>query len=222
MSPSELAPFIDHTMIHPWATRDEIIRLCAEAKTHKFHGVCVNSSRVELAYSQLEDTEVKICALIDFPLGGSDSDVKRYATEVAIDQGASEIEFVINIGKLKDGEHQLILREMRDIAEAADERTVKIVLETGLLTLEEVTTACAFALDSGAHFVCTGSGVGAPADATVVRKLKDIVGPKFGVKASGVLKDFSSAQVLIDAGATLVGATNAPLVWEEKQSPPIG
>lgn len=213
LSPSELAGFIDHTMIHPWATREEITRLCEEARKSGFHGVCVNGSRVELAYSQLEDTEIKICALVGFPLGASDSDVKRYATEVAIDHGANEIEFVINIGKLKDGENQYVLREMRDIAEAADERTVKIILETGLLTLEEVNTACAMALDSGAHFVCTGSGLGAPADAAVVRKLKEIVGSKFGVKASGVLKDFSSAQVLIDAGATLIGTLNAAPLW---------
>src|SRR2546421_13113661 len=122
----ELAKLIDHTLVHPWARREEIIRLCDEAVEHHFHGVCVNGSGLELAFSRLGDTDIKVTALVGFPLGASDADVKRYEAEAAVDDGASELEYVMNIGKLKDGDTQFVLREMRDIAEAAEERPVKV------------------------------------------------------------------------------------------------
>jgi deoxyribose-phosphate aldolase len=159
---------------------------------------------VELACTLLEDSEVKVTGLVGFPLGAADADAKRYETEVAVDHGAQEIETVLNIGRLKDGDHRYVLRELRDIAEAADERPVKVILETGLLTTEERNLACRLVLDSGAHCVCTGTGLRAAATVEEVGSLRAMVGDKFGVKATG-LSDVQTAMAWIEAGATRLG-----------------
>src|SRR5450759_2957187 len=149
LSPAELARRIERMIFHPDATRRDIELLCAEARAQGSHCVCVNGSHVELACALLEESEVKVTGLVAFPLGAADTDVKRYETEVAIDHGAQEIEMVLNIGRLKDGDDRYVLRELRDVAEAADERQVKVILETGLLPPDEVRRACELALDSG-------------------------------------------------------------------------
>ncbi len=212
LSRVELARCIDHTLVGPQATRSDLSRLCAEARAHGFHGVCVHGSRVELAYALLEDTEVKVIGLVGFPFGASDADVKRYETEVAVDQGAHEIEMVLNIGRLKDGDAAYVLRELRDIAEAADERPVNVILETSLLTPEERNLACELALDSGVQFVCTGTGLSAAATVADVRSLRTVVGEKFGIKAAGWITDAKTAMSLIEAGARRVGATDGVAV----------
>ena len=204
LSPAELVRRIEHTLVRPEATRRDIEQLCAEARARSFHSVCVCSSRVELARTLLEDSEVKVTGLIGFPLGAADADSKRYETEVAIDHGAQEIETVLNIGRLKDSDHRYVLRELRDIAEAADERPVKVILETGLLTPEERNLACQLVLDSGAHCVCTGTGLKSTATVQDVRDLRAAVSEKFGVKAAG-LSDLETALALIEAGATRLG-----------------
>ena len=203
LSPAELARRLDLTLARPEATRRDLEALCAAARGGDFHSVCVSSSRVELARTLLESSEVKVTALVGFPIGTEDADAKRYETEVAVDQGAQEIETVLNIGRLKDGDRGYVLREWRDIAEAADERPVKVILETGLLTPAERTLACELALDSGVHCVCTG--IRAPATVEDVRDLRAAVGDKFGVKAAG-LSDLHTALALIEAGATRLGA----------------
>src|SRR4051794_13008509 len=205
----ELARYLDHTLLRADATRQEITRFCAEAREHGFHGVCVNGSRVELAYSLLEDTDFKITGLVGFPLGAADADVKRYETEVAVDHGAHEIEMVMNIGRLKDGDHAFVLRELRDVAEAADERPVKVILEVALLTPEETRLACELALDSGVHFVCTGTALTAVAATTEVQMLRKATDQKFGVKATGAIEDVPTALTLIEAGATRLGTTDS-------------
>jgi deoxyribose-phosphate aldolase len=204
LSPAELARRIERTLVRPDATRQDLEQLCAEARTHVFHGVCVNGSRVELASTLLEGSEVKVTGMVGFPLGAADADAKRYETEVAIDHGAQEIEMVLNIGRLKDGDDRYVLRELRDIAEAADERRVKVILETALLSPEEVRLACALALDSGVHCVCTGTGLRSAATVQEVRSLRAAVGEKFGVKAAGV-NGLHTALALIDAGASRLG-----------------
>jgi deoxyribose-phosphate aldolase len=214
---AELAAQIDHALVQPAASRLDVTRLCAEARQHAFHGVCVHSSRVELAYSLLEDTDFKVTCFVGFPFGAVDSDVKRYETEVAVDQGATEIEMVLNIGRLKDGDRAYVLRELRDIAEAAEERPVKVVLETALLSKEEAALACELVLDSGAHFVCTGTGLGAPPTVAEVRILRTLVGEKFGVKASGGIQDTEAALALISAGANRLGAFNGVALLPEVQ-----
>ena len=214
LSPAELAGRIERMLVRPDAMRRDIEQFCAEARAEGSHCVCVIGSHVELACALLEDSEVKVTGLIAFPLGAADIDAKRYETEVAIDHGAREIEMMLNIGRLKDGDHRYVLRELRDIAEAADERPVKVILETGLLTPEEVRRACELALDSGVHCVCTGTGLRSAATVEDVRSLRAAVGEKFGVKAAG-LSDAQKAMELVEAGASRIGTAEGVKVLSD-------
>lgn len=208
LSAKDLARCIEHTLFAPDAGRPDIERLCAEAREHDFHAVCVNSSRVELARSLLEETGARVVALVGFPLGAGDTDAKRYETEIAIDHGAHEIDFVLNLGRLKDGDQNYTLREMRDVVEAADERPVKVILETHLLSREEKILACRLALDSGAEFVSTATDFHSlPVKIEDVKLLRETVGETFGVKAAGLIADTAMALALLDAGATRIGTS---------------
>ncbi len=208
LSAAELARFIDHTLLKPDATAKDIEKLCTEAREFNFYSVCVNGSRVVQARYLLEDTEVKVCCVIGFPLGAVAADVKRFETEAAIDDGAHEVDVVLNIGKLKEGDDNYVLRELRDVVEAADEHPVKVILETCLLTREEKIRACHLVLDSGAEFVKTSTGFGG-AGATIedVNLLRDVVGPRFGVKAAGGIRDTQTALAMIAAGANRLGTS---------------
>jgi deoxyribose-phosphate aldolase len=205
---SSLAARIEHTLLRPEARRADVERLCAEAIEAQVHGVCVNGSRVGLAYSILEGTDLKVVAVAGFPLGAMASDVKRYEVEAAVDEGAHEIDVVLNIGLLKEGNFPAVLRELRDLVEAADERPVKVIIETALLTRDEKVVACELVVESEARFVKTSTGCG-PSGATVedVRLLRATVGPKFGIKAAGGIRDLSLALALIEAGADRLGAS---------------
>jgi deoxyribose-phosphate aldolase len=204
-----LATRIERALFAPDATRGDIEKLCAEAREHAWFAVCVNGSRVELARTLLEESEVRVVALVGFPTGAGDTDAKRYETEIAVDQGAQEIEAVINIGRLKEGDRRFVLREMRDIVEAADERPVKLVLETHLLAREKLILAVELALDSGAQFVATSTDWRVP-DVKVqdVVLLREKAGAEFGIKAVGNIRDVQTAQELINAGATRIGTTS--------------
>jgi deoxyribose-phosphate aldolase len=203
-----LASYIDHTLLKPEATAKEVEQLCAEARQHGFHSVCVNSSRVVQACSLLADTRVIVASVIGFPLGGMDGDAKRYETELAIDLGAEEIDVVLNVGKLKDGDDRYVLRELRDVVEAASERSVKVILETCLLTREEVVRACHLAVDAGARFVKTSTGFNrAGASVEDVKLMREAVGADFGVKASGGIRDRATAEAMIAAGANRLGTS---------------
>jgi deoxyribose-phosphate aldolase len=210
LTPQELARYIDHTLLKADALAKDIEKLCAEAMEHKFAAVCVNGSRVELARHFLEGSDVKVATVVGFPLGATDSDTKRFETEAALDNGAQEIDVVLNVGRLKDGDDKYVLREIRDVVEAADERTVKVIIETCLLTREEKIRACSLILDSGAHFVKTSTGT-STGGATVddVKLLRETVGPKFGVKASGGIRDTATALAMIEAGATRLGTSSS-------------
>ncbi len=207
--PGGLACYIDHTLLKADATAKDIERLCAEARKYQFHAVCVNGSRVELARHLLDATEVKVATVVGFPLGAMEADAKRYETEAAIDAGAQEIDVVLNIGWLKEGDHHAVLRELRDVVEAADERTVKVILETCLLTHEEKVRAAQLVVESGAQFVKTSTGFGA-GGATVadVQLLREVVGPDFGVKAAGGIRERVTALALLEAGATRLGTSH--------------
>jgi deoxyribose-phosphate aldolase len=209
-----LARQIDLTLFRPEATRADLEQLCAEARAHNFYGVCVNSSRVELARSFLEETPLKVTALVGFPLGAGDTDAKRYETEVAIDLGAQEIETVINLGRLKDGEHRYVLRELHDLVEAADERPVKLVLESALLTDAELASACEMAVDAGVSFVSTSSGLRPLEAVNEVQRLRKLVGDKLAIKASGIILVAAGAQALIEAGASRLGLPNGVTLVE--------
>ncbi|HTD86848.1 MAG TPA: deoxyribose-phosphate aldolase [Candidatus Binatia bacterium] len=206
---TDLARYIDHTLLKPDARAEDIRKLCTEAKQHRFFAVCVNGSWLDLALHCLEGTGVKVASVVGFPLGAMETDVKRFETEAAIDSGAHEIDVVINIGRLKDGDDKYVLRELRDIVEAADERPVKVILETCLLTDEEKVRGCLLVVEAGAHFVKTSTGF-SKAGATIedVKLLRREVGPDFGVKASGGIHDSMTALAMIEAGATRLGTSN--------------
>ncbi len=208
LSQDLLAKFIDHTLLKPEASKSDVEKLCREALQHRFYSVCVNGSRVIQARSLVEDSGVKVAAVIGFPLGAMDADAKRYETEIAIDMGAEEIDLVLNIGRLKEGDSKYVLRELRDVVEAADERPVKVIIETCLLTREEKILACHLVVESGAHFIKTSTGF-STGGATIddVKLLREHVGPKFGVKASGGIRDTAAALAMIEAGATRLGTS---------------
>ena len=208
LSPKEFARYIDHTLLKPEASARDLEKLCGEAREHGFYSVCVHGSRIAQAYHLLEDTGVKLAGVVGFPLGAMEADVKRYEAEAALDAGAQEIDLVLNIGRLKDGDDAYVLRELRDVVEAAEERTVKVILETCLLSREEKIRACHLVLESGAHFVKTSTGFGS-GGATIedVRLMREAVGPKFGVKASGGIRDLPAALAMIEAGATRLGSS---------------
>jgi len=208
LTPAQLAAYIDHTLLKADATVKDIEKLCAEARENRFYSVCVNGSRVGQARHFLEGTGIKVACVVGFPLGAMSGDVKRFETEAAIDDGAHEIDVVLNIGRLKDGDDKCVFRELCDVVEAADERTVKIILETCLLTRDEKIRACKLVVESGAHFVKTSTGFGT-GGATVadVKLMRETVGPKFGVKASGGIRDAKTALAMIEAGATRLGTS---------------
>lgn len=209
----ELARYIDHTNLRPDATAQDIRELCAEAKQFSFHSVCVHGDRVELAASLLEDTDINIGSVVGFPLGVTESDVKRFETEAVIDRGAEEIDMVINVGRLRDGNDEFVLRELRDVVEAAEERPVKVILETCLLTREEIVRACHLVLDSGARFVKTSTGFGrSGATLEDVRLMRETVGPEFGVKAAGGIRETEVALAMVTAGANRLGTSAGPAI----------
>ena len=205
----QLAAFIDHTLLKPDASLAQIESICAEAREHNFFSVCVNGSWVEAARHFLDGSDVKVASVVGFPLGAMSCDVKRFETEVAIDDGAHEIDMVLNIARLKAGDDKYVFREICDVVEAADERTVKVILETCLLNDEEKIRACKLVVESGAHFVKTSTGF-SPAGATIadVKLMRETVGAKFGVKASGGVRDAQTALAMIAAGATRIGTSN--------------
>lgn len=203
-----LADYIDHTCLRPDAAAKDIERLCAEAREHRLYAVCVNGSRVELARHCLEDTVVKVATVVGFPLGAMDADAKRFETEAAIDAGAQEIDMVLNVGRLKDGDDRFVFRELRDVVEAADGLPVKVIIEACLLTRDEKLRACSLILESGARFVKTSTGFAA-GGATIedVKLLRGAVGAKFGVKAAGGIRDAATARAMIEAGANRIGTS---------------
>jgi len=205
---NDLARRIDHTLLKPEVLLQNIKTLCGEARRCDFHAVCVNGSWVTEARHFLAGSKVQVATVVGFPLGATDSDTKRFETEAAVDNGAQEIDVVLNIGRLKGGDDEYVLRELRDVVEAADERPVKVVLETCLLTREEKIRACRLVLDSGARFVKTSTGF-SHAGATIedVKLLREIVGEKFGVKAAGGIRDALTALALIEAGADRLGTS---------------
>jgi len=207
-TPAALARFIDHTLVRPDATVRDFEKLCAEAREHNFYSVSVNGSWIVEARHFLEGSDVKVGCSVGFPLGAMPADVKRFETEAAIDDGAHEIDVVLNVGRLKGGDDKFVLRELCDVVEAADERPVKVILETCLLTHEEKIRACKLVVESGARFIKTSTGL-STVGATVedVKLLRETVGPKFGVKAAGGIRNTQTALAMIAAGANRLGTS---------------
>ena len=204
----ELVHWIDHTLLKPDAVKDEITQICEEAKEYKFASVCINPTWVSLAQKILRGTLVKVCTVIGFPLGATFPETKAAEARTAVSLGADEVDMVINIGALKSGDYTLVERDIRGVVRAAGRRTVKVILETCLLTDDEKEKACLIAKDAGAHFVKTSTGFSS-SGATVkdVALMRKAVGMTMGVKASGGVRTYEDACKMVEAGATRIGAS---------------
>lgn len=206
----EIARLIDHTLLKPDATPDEIAQLCFEARKYGFASVCVNPTHVRLSAQLLEGSGVKVCTVIGFPLGATPPEVKAFEALDAIENGATEIDMVANIGALKAGDLTLVAQDIRGVVNACHERgvLVKVILETSLLSDEEKVAGSLLAKEAGADYVKTSTGFG-PGGATVedVALMRRAVGPKMGVKAAGGIRSYAEAEELVEAGATRIGAS---------------
>lgn len=214
----ELNRYIDHTLLKPEASQDQIQALCLEAKEHNFRSVCVNPSNVALAYSILEGTEVDVCTVVGFPLGSTTTETKVFETKDAIAKGAREIDMVINVGALKEGRTEYVENEIRALKEACGSLILKVIIETALLTEEEIVTASKLVVAAGADFVKTSTGF-STAGATVehVRLMKQTVGDKAEVKAAGGVRNAQDFHNMIEAGATRIGTSaGVQLIQGEK------
>src|SRR5512143_1528899 len=205
-----LARMIDHTLLKPDATQQEIAQLCFEARKYGFASVCVNPTWVSLCAQLLQGSQVKVCTVIGFPLGATSSETKAFETETAIRQGATEIDMVINIGALKARDLETVAKDIRGVVNVAHPRgsIVKVIIETVLLTDEEKTIASLISKEAGADFVKTSTGfAGGGATVHDVELMRKTVGPQMGVKASGGVRTFEDAASMIRAGATRIGAS---------------
>lgn len=205
---ADIAARIDHTLLKPTATSDEVRELCREAREHQFASVCINPAFVALAAELLRGSPVKVCTVVGFPLGATTSFTKEAETREAVANGADEIDMVINIGALKNGEDHLVEEDMRAVVRAASGRVTKAIFETALLSDDEVIRACRMAKRAGLDYVKTSTGFG-PGGATVhhVSLMRQTVGRSMGVKASGGVRDLEGAREMIKAGATRIGAS---------------
>ncbi len=206
----EIAKMIDHTLLKAEATKDQIEQLCAEAKEYQFASVCVNPTWVAYASELLKGTGVDVCTVIGFPLGANTPETKAFETTNAIENGATEVDMVINIGALKDGDDSLVERDIQAVVNAAKGKALtKVIIETSLLTEEEKVRACKLAVSAGTDFVKTSTGF-STGGATVddIALMRKTVGPTIGVKASGGVRSAEDAKNMIDAGATRIGASS--------------
>lgn len=211
---------IDHTLLKADATKDQVLELCKEAKQYNFASVCLNPTWVKTAAEELKGTSVKTCTVIGFPLGATTSEVKAFETTNAIENGAEEIDMVINIGALKSGDTKYVQQDIEAVVHAAaDKAIVKVIIETCLLTDEEKRTACELAVLAKADFVKTSTGFstgGATADD--VKLMRSTVGPSMGVKASGGVRSLEDLTAMKEAGATRIGASSGVAIMNGLQS----
>lgn len=206
--PSAVAKLIDHTLLKPDATRAELVKLCEEARTHRFASVCINTTWVTLCVELLKGSGVMTICVVGFPLGAATSRAKAAETREAIANGAAEIDMVVNLGFLKSGEHDKVFDDIRAVVEAASGRPVKVILETHLLTREQKIAACALSRAAGAAFVKTSTGFsGGGATVEDIKLMRQVVGPDMGVKASGGVRTAEDARNMVAAGATRLGAS---------------
>lgn len=214
---SKIAALIDHTILRADATREDVRRICAEAKQYTFASVCVNGFWVPLVASELAGTPVKVCSVVGFPLGAMATEAKRVETEVAIRAGAHEIDMVLNVGALKGGERDAVRADVDAVVMAAHAggAIVKVILETALLTDDEKVIACELCQRADADYVKTLTGFG-PSGATVedVALMRKTVGASMGVKASGGIRTLEDLRRMVNAGATRIGASASVKIME--------
>ena len=211
MATTNIAAMIDHTLLKPEATRQQIESLCQEAKEYKFASVCVNPTWVSTAKELLQGSGVMVCTVIGFPLGATTSETKAFETKNAIEHGADEVDMVINIGALKDHNDELVEKDIRAVVDAAKGKAhTKVIIETSLLSQEEKIRACELSVKAGADFVKTSTGFSTGgATAEDIALMRQTVGPDLGVKASGGVRNTEDVQKMIEAGATRIGASSS-------------
>lgn len=207
---SQIAKMIDHTLLKADATKEQVKTLCEEAKQYGFASVCVNPTWVQYASELLAGTEVEVCTVIGFPLGATTSATKAFETANAIENGATEVDMVINIGALKDKNYDLVKEDITAVVDAAKGKALtKVIIETSLLTDEEKEKACVLAVEAGTDYVKTSTGF-STGGATVedIALMRKTVGPDIGVKASGGVRSSEDTEKMIAAGATRIGASS--------------
>lgn len=205
----QLNKYIDHTLLKATATIDDVKQLCREAKEHDFYAVCVNGCYVELARTELENSDVKVAAVIGFPLGAMSTRSKIEEAKACVEDGADEIDMVINVGLLKSGRYKIVENEIAGIKKAIGNAVLKVIIETCYLSEEEKKLACRAAMNAGADFVKTSTGFGT-GGATLedVKLMKEVVGDKLQIKASGGIKDAETAKEYIDLGVSRIGTSS--------------
>ncbi len=211
-----LAQYIDHTLLKPESTREDIRRICDEAKRYNTASVCVNPFWIGFVAEQLKGSDVKPCCVIGFPLGSTPAEVKAYETSVAVRDGAKEVDMVINVGALRGAEFETVYEDIKAVVDAAKGKAlVKVIIETCLLTDEQKVIACRLAKQAGADFVKTSTGF-STGGATVedVRLMRETVGEEMGVKASGGVRSKADAEAMIAAGANRIGASSSKKIIE--------
>jgi len=212
---------IDHTILKPDATQDQIAQLCYEAKTYHFASVCVNPAHVRLCAQLLKDSDVAVCTVIGFPLGASAATVKAFETQQAIRDGATEIDMVINIGALKSGDYQAVYDDICAVVRAAHagNSIVKVIIEAALLNDEEKVVASQLSKQAGAEYVKTSTGFG-PGGATAadIALMRAVVGPQMGIKAAGGVGSLADAEAMIAAGATRIGASAGVRIIQQERN----
>jgi deoxyribose-phosphate aldolase len=216
-----LSHMIDHTLLKPDATQDQIARLCYEARKHGFASVCVNPSYVKLCVDLLKDSDVLVCTVVGFPLGATSTEAKVFEAQKAVRDGATEVDMVINVGALKSRDYERVERDNASVARAvhAGGAILKVIIEAALLTDEEKVAACQLAKIAGADFVKTSTGFGpGGAKAEDVALMRRVVGPRIGVKASGGIRTYADAQKMIAAGASRIGASASVKIIQEAES----
>ncbi len=216
--PDDIASVIDHTLLKPDATPDQIAKLCEEARAYHFASVCINPVNVAQSADLLEGTDVDVCTVVGFPLGATPSSVKAFETARAIADGATEVDMVITIGALKAGDYQAVFDDIAAVVDAAHTQDVlvKVIIEAALLTDDEKVAACLLSKAAGADYVKTSTGFG-PGGATTadVALMRRTVGPTLGVKAAGGIKTYDDAQAMVAAGASRLGASAGVSIVEE-------
>lgn len=208
MDKKKLASYIDHTLLKASSQQEEIRSLCSEAKQWNFASVCVNPIYVAMAAQELKDSDVKVCTVVGFPLGATPTAVKAYETTKAIEDGADEIDMVLAVGKMKDGQHAYVLEDVKAVVKAAQGKLVKVILETCYLDRDEIAKACEICQQGGADFVKTSTGFGTGGATVDDVALMHKTVPAMQVKASGGVRSLEDAMAMIDAGATRLGTSS--------------
>lgn len=205
----DIAKYIDHTILKPNATSEQVKKICDEAKEYGFASVCVNPTHVSFVASELQGSDVKTCVVVGFPLGANTTCIKVAETKSVIEDGADEVDMVVNVGAIKDGNWELVESDIKGVVdEAKGKALVKVIIETCLLIDDEKKKVCTIAKKVGADFVKTSTGFSTGgATAEDIALMRKTVGPELGVKASGGVRDFETAKAMIDAGATRIGAS---------------